>query len=216
MTTYYYKDIPDYFFNKFRAVRSCLDNFHNVMQIAEIVNNCHDCLVENFDDGFDIAIFTQEARRFLVRTTDGYMSMSFPFQIVVNEGHIISFNCDMVNEPVNGLFISAMKNAVNTVEQYGFPYEEVIVSLADNFDFTIDKATLYYDTFITLIAEDHGYLRFDDDVKRENGDIHPRYHFDLFFKNSSGIKLGYHKRAEFNCFLPLFNKEIPKFYLTSN
>lgn len=213
MTTYYYKDVPEYYMSKFKAVRSSLDNFYNALQLAEIVNVCQDCLVSGPEEGFDIAIFTHEARRFLIKKVDGYTSFSIPFQIVTN-GDDISFNCDMAEESISGKFISIMKNAITSFEQHGYSHEEAIVSIMDNYDLDILDATLYYDAFVSMLSEDHGYFRFDDDPARANADIHPRYHFDIFYKDSTSIKLGYKKHAELDCFLSMFDKELPKLFLT--
>jgi len=41
-----------------------------------------------------------------------------------------------------------------------------------------------------LLLWEDGYIRYDDDVGNENGDIHPRYHLDVFYSGSATFKLG--------------------------
>ena len=213
MSVYYYKDVPIYFLNKIRPVRDPLDNFWNILTIIELINNCSDCLVENQSDGFDIAVFTKDFSRFLVRKSDGYFSMSNPFQVILGESEIY-FNCDLIGEAVSGRFISIMKNAINTVEELLYSHDDIVISFHENFGMDWTEAAKYSDTFSSLIAEDHGYFRFDDDLENVNGDIHPRYHFDIFYRNSTSIKIGYNKFAELECFLSLFDKSKAKKYLT--
>ena len=48
-----------------------------------------------------------------------------------------------------------------------------------------------------------------------DGDIHPRYHVDVFYKNTTSIKIGYHRDDELSCFYSLVDSKIPKKYLTN-
>lgn len=212
MSIFFYREIPEYHMNKFRAVRDCLDNLSNILQLVEIVNHCQSHLTKNKDDGFDIAVFTKNFQRFLVKIGSSYVSMAIPFQIIIEDENI-SFNCDYLQEPVNGKLISILRNAIETSKNNFHSHEDIIISLTDNFDLTISDATAYYDTFVSLIADDHGYFRFDDDPEHENGDIHPRYHFDIFYKNTTSLKIGYNKLAQIDCFISLSDKKIPKKYL---
>lgn len=214
MSTYFYREVPSYQKSKFCAVRDSLDNLSNVLMLAETINNCPHCRVENDDTGFDIAVFTGEHRRALIKKEDGYFSMSIPFQIV-NSGDRIILNSDYLGEEVSGRFISIMRNAIQTIRGNSHSHEDIVLSLADDFNLGVPDATRYYDAFAALIAEDHGYFRFDDDPSNEDGDIHPRYHFDIFYKNTTSIKIGYDRLAGIECFYSLFDSSTPKKYLTT-
>ncbi|EPJ1370078.1 hypothetical protein [Vibrio parahaemolyticus] len=211
MSVYFFRQIPDYHMDGFCAVRNTYDNFMNILKISEIVNTCRDCLVEE-EEGFDIAIFTGDFKRVVVRKDDGYFSMSIPFQIITSEDYI-SFVCNLIQEEVNGRFISIMRNAVNTHRDNQVSHEDVIFSLIENFNIEIKDSMMYYDAFVSLISEDHGYFRFDDDFAHENGDIHPRYHFDIFYKNSTSLKIGYDRHAKLECLYSLFDNSKDKKYL---
>ncbi|MBY7667251.1 hypothetical protein [Vibrio anguillarum] len=196
----------------FKAVRNSLDNLSNILQLAEIVNSFPQNTEGADKDNFDVAIFTEDFHRFVVKKIDGYFSMSIPFQVLVEDDHI-SFNCDLLEQAVSGRFISIMRNAIKTVDGNFHSHEEVIFSINENFNADYEEATAYYDTFAALISEDHGYFRFDDDEGNEDGHVHPRYHFDIFYKNNSSLKIGYDRLAGVDCLVTLADKASPKKYL---
>ncbi|WP_244899704.1 hypothetical protein [Shewanella japonica] len=194
------------------AVREPYDNLWNTLILIEAINSCPDLRTEHYEGGFDVAIFTKDLDRFLIKKSDGYFSMSNPFQVVLGDNEI-SFNCDLLEEPVSGRFISIMRNAIETVRGGIFSHDDIVLSLHENFNMDWSEAAAYSDTFASIIAGDHGYFRFDDDENNEDGHIHPRYHFDIFFRNSSSIKIGYDRVAGVECFLSLTDKNHPKKYL---
>lgn len=213
MSVFYYKDLPVHHMQRLRAVRDPVDNLWNVLILVESINSYPDHRVAVPDDGFDVAVFTNELQRFLVKKNDGYFSMANPFQVSFGDNDI-SFNCDLIEETVSGRFISSMRNAIQTVQGTNYSHDDIVLSFNENFGMEWMEAAKYADTFASLISEDHGYFRFDDDPENQNGDIHPRYHFDVFYKNSNSLKIGYDRFAELECFLSLADKTIPKKYLS--
>jgi len=214
MSSFFYRNIPEYHMADFCAVRDSFDNFINILKIAEIINTCAHCLVDDDREGFDIAVFTGEYKRILIKKNDGYFSMAIPFQ-VIEDGSYITFSYDFLEEEVSGMFISIMRNVINTIRGGYISHEEIILSLTDCFDLSVQDAIKYYDSFASLISDDHGYFRFDDDIVNAKGDIHPRYHVDVFYKNTSSIKIGYYRDDELSCFYSLVDSNIPKKYLTN-
>ncbi|MEZ9495682.1 hypothetical protein AB4170_25345 [Vibrio splendidus] len=212
MSVFYYDGLPLHFMRRLRAVRDPLDNLWNILVLVEAINSYPEKRKDSDTDGFDVAVFTKDFHRFLVKKDDGYFSMSNPFQVLLGDDDI-SFNCDQLEEAVSGRFISIMRNAIQTVQENIYSHDDIVLSLHENFGMTWTEAAEYSDTFASLISDDHGYFRFDDDLDNQNGDIHPRYHFDIFFKNSSTLKVGYDRFAELDCFLSLADKNVDKKYL---
>ncbi len=214
MTAFFYKDIPQYQFNQFVAVRDAYDNLLNLLNLVEIINTCSHCNVNEYKEGddFDLVIFSGEYCRAIIKNGEGCFSMAIPFQII-ESSNIISFNLDVIGEEVSGQFISIMRNALRTSKNTVFSNEEIILSLTENFNLEVQDAIFYYDAFVYLIAEDHGYFRFDDDIANEDGAFHPRYHFDFFCKNTSSVKVGLDNPADLKCFYALLDSKHPKHYL---
>lgn len=212
MTAFFFKEIPPFRMRGFRPVRDVFDNLRNVLHLVEIMNTCGHCKTGGYDAGFDIAVFSGRYNRALVRKTDGFFSMAIPFQIV-DHGNTVSYNYDFIGEAVDGQFISIMKNALVTYRDGGASHEDIVISLAESFDLEVGDAILYFDAFVALLADDHGYFRFDDDPHNENAQFHPRYHFDFFFKNTSAVKIGSDDLVDIECFYALFDHTYPKRYL---
>ncbi|TBU98771.1 hypothetical protein [Phytopseudomonas dryadis] len=212
MSAFFYKGIPGYCLDGFCAVRSSTDNLSNILHLAELINTRGHCRTADYDPDFDFAIFTGDFCRALVKKRDGFFSMAIPFQLI-NDGETIYFNFDPAGEAVSGRFISILRNAILTAAHSFISHEEIVCSISDSFGLDISEATHYYDIFASLLADDHGYFRFDDDPDNEDGCIHPRYHFDFFYKNSSSIKLGIDKYADIECFYSLFDGKQKKHYL---
>jgi len=211
MTAFFFKNIPDHALRGFVPVRDALDNIWNVVALAEILNTCSYCRTDVGDEGFDIAIFAGGFSRALVKKQAGFFSMAIPFQIVETPDGV-RFNFNSLAEEVSGLLISIIRNAITT-SRHGFCHENIAASIEDNFNVGINLAAIYSDSFIELLCDDHGYLRFDDDPVNENGTVHPRYHFDFFYKNSSSIKIGMDGFVDLECFYSLFDRTLSKRYL---
>jgi hypothetical protein len=212
VSSFFFKGIPQNRLAGFCAVRDTLDNLSNTLHLAELVNTCAHYRIKDYHEQFDFAIFTGDYYRALIRKQDGFFSMTLPFQLIDN-GETISFNLDNFGEEVNGRFISIIRNAILTARSGVISHEEIVLSISDSFGLDVSDATHYYDAFAALLAEDHGYLRFDDDLNNANGDIHPRYHFDFFYKNTSSVKIGIDGLADIDCFYNLFDSGRPKHYL---
>ncbi len=136
--------------------------------------------------------------------------MNLPFQVIEYESNIC-FNYDAYGLPVNAEFISRCRNVINTCSNGAFSQEAIALELCDNFDRDIQSAINYADAICSLLLVDHGYFRFDDDPKNAKDKVHPRYHFDFFFNNSTNVKIGCNTRLDESFFLELFdvNKDRP-------
>lgn len=211
MSSYFIYNVPDYWMRNFRAVRSAADNLHNVINVAEIVNTCQDRISPDFQDKFDVAIFSSPYRRALINKEGGHFSMGIPFQII-NEGNHLSFNMDFTKEPVSGQLLAILKSAASTWRENPSA-EDITLSISDSFGLDVLEASRYCDAFLSTLSEDHGYFRFDDDPKNANGRIHPRYHYDFFFLNSTSIKFGADTVENIECFYSMCDPSIAKRFL---
>jgi len=211
MSAFFFEGIEKGRMKKLCAVRDSFDNLSNLLCIAELVNTCAHCKIDQISKDFDFIIFSGEYSRVLIKKHDGFFTMAMPFQ-VVDDGRLY-FNYDEFGVEVDGLFISILRNAIITSKMGTNSHEEVICSLVDSFGLEVHEATFYYDAFAALAMCDHGYFRFDDDQKNQNGKIHPRYHFDFFFKDSSAVKIGSDGMVDIDCFYALFDGAREKHYL---
>lgn len=212
MMAFFYKGIPDYYLRKFIAVRDSFDNLENILNLAEIINNCSHTRLPGFDKDSEIVLFTGDYSRVLIKKQDGYFSMALPFQ-VVDYGLQIAFNLELFEKGIDSEFIAIMRNAISSTKNSKISHEDILTDLVVNFNLDTSDAISYLDAFFHLASEDHGYFRFDDDPNNEDGNFHPRYHFDFFCKNSTAVKIGKDTHADIDCFYSLFDAAQAKWYL---
>lgn len=212
MSVYYFAGLPDYHMKGFSPVRDAFDNLSNILRVVEIVNACQSYITFSPIKNFDFVIFTGSCNRALVRKSNGYFTMSIPFQ-VIDHGDGIAFNSDQICGEVDGLFLSVMRNAIAVSKSSYISCDDVVLSINETFGLSVRESIMYCDAFFSLLADDHGYFRFDDDPDGENGNVHPRFHFDFYFKNASSVKIGTEALVDIECFHSLFDKSLPKMFL---
>jgi len=207
MSKYFYRGISRHYMNKFVAVRKPYDVLHNIINIMEI-SSLYKKKEANDEDDYNILITTGVCNRILVRNVklDGFSSMHLPFQ-VNDDGDYISFTDKVSGIDVDGVFMSCAKNIIDFLSLNSFSYDDIVLNLHESFgsSFTFEESVKYADTIISLLINDHGYFRFDDDEKNENGRIHPRYHLDFFCNNSTNIKIGSRVELKSVFFVDLFD-----------
>ncbi|OSI12532.1 hypothetical protein BWD07_05380 [Neisseria canis] len=49
---------------------------------------------------------------------------------------------------------------------------------------------LVYEILNSLLIMEDGYIRYDHDEERENGKLHPLYHYDIFYESGNTFKIG--------------------------
>lgn len=211
MSVYLFTNIPDYHLAGFVPVRDSYDNFLNTLTFIEIINSCGYCRTENESEA-ELAIFTGSTNRILIKKEYGFYTMCLPFQIIDYGGNI-SFNYDICNMPITSIFISIMRSCVEACRDYGYSHEDILENIMMNYSLELREAVNYCDIFTSLLTEDHGYFRFDDDEENENGRIHPRYHFDFYYRNYSSIKIGINRNIQFDFFKKLFDREKERPYV---
>ncbi|WP_415870448.1 hypothetical protein [Aeromonas caviae] len=203
MSTYFFGGISQSHMTRFVAVRDTYSNLENLLNVIDIINSSPDSRVDN-SMGFDLAIFTGDVKRVLVRKPDGFFTMSLPFQLI-DHGYNIVFNYDEFGLTMDTATIFYLRNAINTCREGTYCNDSVVYSLHESFGLDFNEAIIYSDMLSSLLLKEHGYFRFDDDVVNSNAKIHPRYHFDFFCTNSSGIKIGIERNVDGPFFINLFD-----------
>ena len=212
MSYYLFNEIPRYHIDGFVSVRDSYDNILNILNFIETVNNCNHHMTDD-ENNIDLAIFTGDCSRLLVKKEDGYYTMSMPFQII-DHGDTISFNLNYVNLAITNQFISIMRSCVTLCKTVGHSSEDIILSICESYSVELSDAVMYHDTFSMLASQDHGYFRFDDDLPNSNGRVHPRYHFDFYMNNATSVKFGIGTNINFDFFKNLFDKTKAKPFLS--
>ncbi|WP_419307662.1 hypothetical protein J8402_01810 [Chromohalobacter israelensis] len=133
----------------------------------------------------DMLVRFGKMRRVTIHSDDKSFSASFPFlvsnaddQLVFSTKSGIEINSRVSSEVISILSLSKAFESNNLIE------------LLDSLEQTSEDPDTLWEVLGELIQEDDGYVRLDHDPERENGDIHPLNHLDIFYSQSATFKLG--------------------------
>lgn len=214
MNIYRFINIPQHALDGFKPVRSTAQNLYNTLYLAEVLSMYSSNLENAEGTNFDIALYLGKTKRSVVKSPSGYFSMHFPFSIVQNDG-FISYNLDYLERPLNSALIYQVKTCLDLISSGHYVPDDIIFSLHESHGLSFEQAMDVYELMFYLLSLDHGYFRFDDDQERANGRIHPRYHFDFFFKSQTTFKIGCEQRITPEFFTLMFDKDSESPYLES-
>lgn len=65
----------------------------------------------------------------------------------------------------------------------------------------------FWELYMRLLTFDDGYIRYDDDEKNENGQKHPKNHYDIFHSQQSTFKVGLNREIDREELIDLVNIE---------
>lgn len=130
-------------------------------------------------------------RRIIVHSRNKAFSAAFPFSITDVDG-VTRFNVRSgieINSRISSEVISILSSAK------AFENDEALGLLDDLEQSSGDPDTLWK-VLGELIQADDGYVRLDHDPERENGDLHPLNHLDIFYSQSATFKIGLRQKFE--------------------
>jgi len=167
--------------------------------------------VVSYDDSIGkIILYIDKMSRLFFFSENKYYSIVFPFHFLEEDGtYKIVFNSTI---EVNSQLISKVISIIKCDEfkaQCSLNFLEPICDAEDDCDedFWIFLREL-------LLMED-GYIRYDFDSKHQDGDIHPLYHYDIFYSSNATFKVGLHDNLNNNDFIDLVNINTNCKYLTN-
>lgn len=139
-------------------------------------------------------------RRVFVHSNAKAFSVGFPFS-VKEVGGVIEFSTGSgieIDSRVSSevIFILSSAKAFNNQEPLG---------LIDDLEQSSGDPNTLWQVLGELVQADDGYVRLDHDPDRENGDLHPLNHLDIFYSQSATFKLGLRNRYEVMQFLDVLN-----------
>lgn len=138
-------------------------------------------------------------------SSNKYISVSFPFNIKCKQGHIKLY-IDKNGTEIKNDILSECLSIVNVLKQNGNfvdvwfesdePYSEVSLRIIEY-----------------LLHSEPCYLRYDYDVAKSNGSLHPVHHLDINMTKGGHYKIGLHKKLSHKQFLDIIDLETNCYYL---
>lgn len=128
-----------------------------------------------------------------------YISFNFPFRLAYNNNkkkiESFTFNFNSKEFPITYKEISNLLKIINSKNDSSF----------------VDIALYNEDCYLAeieildgLLQLEPGYIRYDEDKKHENKNIHPRYHLDVNFSHTATFKQGVTKELKTSEFEDIF------------
>ena len=153
-----------------------------------------------------IIVYVDKMNRIFYVTDNKIFSCYFPFSLEEKEGEYRIYDnlTDLdITDQVISLLISIFQSENGKLGE----------SLESVMDFIIDRASEFeyenIDNIWRLLFKlwhmEEGYVRYDDDPEHANENIHPRYHLDVNYSNSSTYKIGLKKPLEIENMISLLD-----------
>lgn len=134
--------------------------------------------------GSMVLIIDKMSRLFFV-LEDKIFSINFPF-VVLEDGDTLAFR-SIHHSNINSIVTSQVLSLLDIDNM--FENREVL-----NFAEPISDLCRYDEDiwclFRELLLQEDGYIRYDYDVERVNGHLHPLHHLDVFYSTGNTFKLG--------------------------
>ncbi|QQK63916.1 hypothetical protein F8A90_07085 [Cobetia sp. cqz5-12] len=137
-------------------------------------------------------------------------SINFPFKVVEGEDSLTFFTSDQT-----------LLDSYITSEAISFIADEDLVSSNSFLDFAApiieseaDELS-YFSLMKELFYFEDGYLRYDHDPVRQDEDMHPLNHFDVFYSSGATFKVGLTDRCYIAEVLDVLDVTTPCHYISS-
>lgn len=132
-----------------------------------------------------------------------YISFNFPFRLTYNNDNnkIESFTFNF-NSKEFSIDHEVIRRSYKNYQKQKNDSSFVDVAL-----YAEDLKSTEIEILDGLLQLEPGYIRYDEDKKHENGNIHPRYHLDVNFSHTATFKQGITKELATKDFEDIFEDD---------
>ena len=127
-----------------------------------------------------------------------YFSVSFPFTVLIENNHVIEITT-LTGKKVDNKSISAI---ISILEEEQF---QLNPSLLDLYIASSELSSLGVELLEEIFQSEPGYIRYDNDPKNENGNLHPLNHLDINYSAYGSYKIGLSKIIPMSNFEDVLN-----------
>lgn len=131
-----------------------------------------------------VLVVSKMSRIFYISEQKTY-SINFPFTVTENDGELF-YSYDDVSE-IDSMITSQIISVIKSNESFD---SNCIYEFTDHITSIADYSVNFWPLLRKLILFEDGYIRYDNDIKNDNGLKHPRYHYDIFYSSNITFKIG--------------------------
>ena len=189
-----------------------------LLDAIQIILTEHYC--ENLQQGNMVVVNISKMKRLIVVLNSKIFSCHFPFNIELREEadeNLFRITLPYTTVAIDNQYLSIVKSFISSKLQkclaIDYLLEEFWEHIREN---NINDESAERDLSIILLYLlniEPGYLRYDKDEEHKNGDLHPEHHFDMFYSNSTKLKIGLKKGIDMKEFVDFLDIETDVRYL---
>lgn len=145
---------------------------------------------------------TSKMNRLFFSSPDKVFSINFPFTAIKDNDHLKfrSIHHSDINGALTSSIISILESTTSLEAREVLEFAEPIFSQTDS-----DPD--FWCLFRELLMHEDGYIRYDHDEDRMNGNLHPIDHLDIFYNSTNTFKLGLGRRISADGLIDILNLE---------
>jgi hypothetical protein len=156
-----------------------------------------------------IVLSISKMSRITFKIENKIFSIAFPFKVSESDGQV-SIYSESLGE-VDSVVISEV---IEIFTDESIQNSSCVSEFATH---VLEKAELkpgFWPFVKELIYMEDGYLRYDLDVDRENGHLHPEHHLDIFYSSKATFKLGLNEQLNDEELINILNTTTDCRYVT--
>lgn len=146
-------------------------------------------------------------------------SFNFPFNVEVKVGEKNPVIYDSITDlEINALNLTILKSVFEEIfyendNQGVLDLDSEIMQILSSFDTRPNKDQIWQILKELLIFES-GYLRYDYDKERENGNLHPLNHLDINYSSNGTFKIGINNTIDCNTFIDILDINTDSYFIS--
>lgn len=196
--------IPTYMHSKvFCAIRSKYDVIMLYSYVIEMILSIKPITTTRSTDQYIMSIVKQKKSRLCFFSPLKHFSIVFPFSVDITQENGATIVFKDINIDYN--LSSSLREVITILKNENYNNFNSLKSIIDNLD--NPNPNLYQVLHELAICED-GYLRYDYDQDRVDGDVHPLHHLDVFYSDNNSFKIGLRHFCSNEYFKKLLNIEL--------
>ena len=169
-------------------------------------------IIDNKDSKGKVIIRVDKMSRIIFEIKDKYFSFNFPFNLENRE--LIKFYDSGIGIDIDNKVVSILLGIFNDELIKNDSLEEIYYELA--YIEGIPEIENVWRLVRKLMLFESGYLRYDYDLDRANGKLHPIHHFDICFSSGNSFKVGLDDKIDIDEFIDILDIQTECYYLGKN
>lgn len=204
------RKIYDYEFEVFKTHNEdSVDFTALILAVARKILDETSCMeILNLDKAIEPFLMIEvgkNSRANIFISSNKYVSVSFPFK-KYKQGYVKLY-IDKHGTEISSDIISECLSIVNVLK-----HDATFVDVWFESDDPFSEMSLRIVEY--LLHSEPCYLRYDYDMAKSNGSLHPVHHLDINMTKGGHYKIGLHKKLSHKQFLDILNVETNCYYLS--